>query len=142
VAGRGARQRREEPPSAAARVELNGALSNPFTNHKSLLNQLTALHETSLRKAEASPRQPRSVSPRPSPVLETVALVLTLAEQPMRAREIHATAETLAGQQLHWSSVKASLAAGASGRSPRFERLRRGVYRLARDTPEGGRTWD
>jgi hypothetical protein len=75
-------------------------------------------------------------------VLETVALVLTLAEQPMRAREIHATAETLAGQQLHWSSVKASLAAGASGRSPRFERLRRGVYRLARDTPDCGRTWD
>jgi len=49
----------------------------------------------------------------------------------MRARDIHAAAETLAGEQLHWSSVKASLAAGASGESPRFERLGRGMYQLA-----------
>ena len=49
----------------------------------------------------------------------------------MRARDIHADAETLAGQDLLWSSVKASLAAGASGESPRFERLSRGMYQLA-----------
>jgi hypothetical protein len=34
-------------------------------------------------------------------VLETVARVLTLAQEPMRAREIHDAAETLAGQPLH-----------------------------------------
>jgi hypothetical protein len=49
----------------------------------------------------------------------------------MRARDIHADAETLAGQDLLWSSVKASLAAGTSGESPRFERLSRGMYQLA-----------
>ena len=64
-------------------------------------------------------------------MFETVALVLALAGQPMRAREICAAAETLTGQQLHWRSVKASLAAGASGCSPHFERLSRGIYRLA-----------
>lgn len=64
-------------------------------------------------------------------MLESLALVLALAGRPMRAREIHAAAEALAGRQLHGSSVKASLAAGASGCSPRFERLSRGIYRLA-----------
>jgi hypothetical protein len=71
-------------------------------------------------------------------VLETVALVLALADRPMRARDIHAAAETLAGQQLHWSSVKAALAAGALGRSPRFDRLSRGVYRLAQHITRKG----
>ena len=115
-------------------MQRSGALSNPFAKHKSLLNRLTELHKTLLKKTEGKPRQPRPVPPRPSPVLETVARVLTLAQEPMRAREIHDAAETLAGQPLHWSSVKASLAAGASAQSPRFERLSRGMYRLASDT--------
>jgi hypothetical protein len=38
-------------------------------------------------------------------MLETVARVLTLARQPMRAREIHDAAETLGGQPLQLSSV-------------------------------------
>jgi hypothetical protein len=123
-------------------MELNGALSNPFSKHKSLLNRKIELHEKLLKKTERTPRQPRRFPPRPSPVLETVARVLTLAREPMRAREIHEAAETLAGQPLHRSSVKASLAAGASAQPPRFERLSRGMYRLASDTAEGSRAWD
>ena len=111
-------------------MELSGALSNPFAKHKSLLNRLTELHKTLLKKTKGKPRQPRPVPPRPSPVLETVVRVLTLAQKPMRAREIHDAAETLAGQPLRWSSVKACLAAGASAQSPRFERLSRGMYKL------------
>jgi len=65
-----------------------------------------------------------------SPVLETVTLVLELAGEPMWAREIHAAAEQLAGKPLLWTSVKAALAAGAAGKSPRFERVRRGYYRI------------
>jgi hypothetical protein len=117
------------------RMELSGALSNPFAKEKSLLIHLNELHQALLQKAARSSRTPRPVPARPSPVLETVALALTLAGEPMRAREIHVAAETLAGQQLHWSSVKASLAAGASGQPLRFERLSRGMYRLAPDTP-------
>lgn len=45
---------------------------------------------------------------RPTPVLQTVTLVLEQARQPMRAREIHAAAEFLVVERLHWSSVKAS----------------------------------
>jgi len=48
----------------------------------------------------------------------------------MRAREIHAAAEQLAGESLRWTSVKGTLAAYADGREARFERVRRGYYRI------------
>src|SRR6266852_3961974 len=102
-------------------MELNGALSNPFATNKGLLIRLNDIHRSLLERAAATPRRPRPTPARPTPVLQTVTLVLEQARQPMRAREIHATAEVLVGQQLLWSSVKASLAAGASGRSPLFE---------------------
>jgi hypothetical protein len=50
----------------------------------------------------------------------------------MRAREIHSAAERLVGETLLWTSVKAALAAGASGGRPRFQRVRHGVYQSAR----------
>jgi hypothetical protein len=65
-----------------------------------------------------------------SPVLETVIRVLKQAGDPMRAREIHAAAEQLAGEPLLWKSVKAALAASAEGEEARFERVRRGYYRI------------
>jgi hypothetical protein len=68
-----------------------------------------------------------------SPVLETVTLVLELAEEPMRAREIHAAAEQLAGEPLLWKSVKAALFAGATGKRPHFQRVGHGVYQTAKD---------
>jgi len=67
-----------------------------------------------------------------SPVLETVTMVLKLAGKPMRAREIHAAAEQLAGEPLLWTSVKAALAANAVSDDLRFERVRRGYYRIKR----------
>ena len=66
-----------------------------------------------------------------SPVLEAVTLVLERADRPMRAREIHAAAEVLAGETLLWTSVKEALAAGASGSSQRFHRVRYGAYQRA-----------
>jgi hypothetical protein len=48
----------------------------------------------------------------------------------MRVREVHAAAEQLAGESLRWTSVKAALAAYAEGSNPRFERVRRGYYRI------------
>jgi len=75
----------------------------------------------------ANPREPRRVPAKVSPVLETVTIVLELAGEPMRAREIHAAAEQLAGEPLCWTSVKAAL---ADGPEARFERVRRGYYRI------------
>jgi hypothetical protein len=115
-------------------MELSGALSSPFTSDKHLLIKLNELQRRFVEKAQGRPLQPRPAPPRQTRVLDLVTLVLTQASQPMRARQIHADAETLAGQDVLWSSVKASLAAGASGEPPRFERLSRGMYRLAEHT--------
>jgi hypothetical protein len=65
-------------------------------------------------------------------VLESVTRVLEQADRPLRAREIHAAAEQLAGVSLLLTSVKAAPATGASGRSPRFQSARYGVYQSAR----------
>ena len=90
------------------------------------------LHSRLLRKATLNPSQPRPALRRVSPVLEAVRLVLEQAERPMRAREIHSAAEELAGETLLWTSVRAALAAGASGDAPRFRRVRHGIYQSAR----------
>jgi hypothetical protein len=62
-----------------------------------------------------------------------VRLALEQSERPMQASEIHQVACKLAGEPLLWNSVKATLSANAMGKRPRFQRLRRGVYQLARD---------
>ncbi len=113
-------------------MELNGAFSNPFTTTKDLLRRLNEIHDRLLRKAKTGPREPRQAPPKTSPVLETITSVLERAERPMRATEIHAAAEQLAGEPLLRTSVKAALAASASGNSPRFKRERHGVYQSAR----------
>ena len=111
-------------------MDHNGARSNPRLQVE--LDRLCELHGQLLRKATLNPRQPRPAPHRVSPVLEAVTLVLARADGPMRAREIHAAAHELAGETLLWTSVKAALAAGASGDAPRFRRVRHGVYQSAR----------
>jgi hypothetical protein len=113
-------------------MEDNGARSNPFTSDKNQLAQLGGLHRQLLHKAATSPRQPRPAPPKASRVLETVTLVLKRAGGPMRAREIHAEAQLLDRNTLLWTSVKSTLARGATGPSPLFQRIRRGVYQLER----------
>ena len=112
-------------------MELNGARSNPQVGVE--LSRLGALHDELLRKALVNHREPRPAPPKASPVLETVALVLELAGQSMRALEIHAAACELAGEPLLWKSVKAALSAGVMGEYPRFHRVRRGVYETTSD---------
>jgi DNA-binding MurR/RpiR family transcriptional regulator len=109
-------------------MELNGARSNPRLEVE--LSRLSALHDELLRKALVNPREPRPVPAKLSPVLETVTLVLEQAGNPMRARDIHAAAERLAGRSLLWSSAKGTLAAYAESSGSRFERVRRGHYRI------------
>ena len=112
-------------------MELNGARSNPPVQVE--LARLADLHGDLLRTAATHPRLPRAALPaRVSLVLDTITLVLERAERPMRACEIHAAAEELAGQPLLWTSVKGTLAAYACGADARFRRIRRGVYELAR----------
>ena len=44
--------------------------------------------------------------------------------------EIHQAAEHLGSERVLWTSVKAALAAGSVGPSPRFRRVKYGVYEL------------
>jgi hypothetical protein len=50
----------------------------------------------------------------------------------MRACEIHRAAEQLVGEPLLWTSVKAALAAGTTGLTPRFRRVAYGIYQAAK----------
>ena len=111
------------------KMELNGARSNPRAAVE--LSRIGALHDELLRRASVDPREPRPAPAKVSPVLETVTLVLEQAGDPMQVREIHAAAEQLAGKPLLCKSVKAALAVNADGEEARFERVRRGYYRIA-----------
>jgi len=81
-----------------------------------------------------APRTPRPVPPSRLTVLAAVTQVIESADRPLPTREIHRAAEELAGQPLLPTSVKAALAAGASGRRPRFRRVRHGIYLSASES--------
>jgi hypothetical protein len=66
-------------------------------------------------------------------VLAAVTEVLGAAREPMRARMIHMAVEELVGEPVSGSSVKNCLASDVGGKSPRFERVGRGRYRLTSD---------
>lgn len=54
--------------------------------------------------------------------------VLAASEKPLRAREVHTAAETLAGEPLAWSSVKDCLHKNARGPDSPIERVSHGRY--------------
>ena len=110
-------------------MDHNGARSNPRLEVE--FGRLGEVHSRLLRKAALPPRQPRSAPAKRSRVVEAVTLTLARADRPS-AHEIHAAAQELAGEGLLWTSVKAILAAGASGDAPLFRRVRHGVYQSAR----------
>ena len=110
-------------------MELNGACSNPRLQVE--LPRLAAL-QTRLRDlALLNPKTPCSPPRRIGAVIDTMTVVLEIADQPMRARDIHTTAEELLGRRIKWTSVKATLAEHACGPRPRFQRTGYGRYRIA-----------
>ena len=58
-----------------------------------------------------------------------VIQVLAAAEQPLRAREIHAAVEKLAGTTLSWTTVKDCLHKHAQRPDSPIERVSHGTYR-------------
>jgi hypothetical protein len=117
-------------------MEDNGALSNPQAEVE--FRRLVDLCSRLAEEAADNPRRPGAVPPRVSPVLKMVSLVLERAEGPLRAREVHAAAQELAGTPLRWASVRQALSAGVRGESPRFQRVRHGVYQRAPGQPRIG----
>jgi hypothetical protein len=92
------------------------------------------------RLATTTPSTPQPLLPRRGLVIATITAVLEHADQPLRARDIHATAQALLGRPLNWSSVKATLAEHTRTPNPRFERTGHGRYRWAhRSEPQATR---
>jgi thioester reductase-like protein len=70
-----------------------------------------------LAAAGGSAPLPRTMPKRErAPVLSAVVQILTEAEAPMQARDIHAAVEASHGEVVSWSSVKDCLASNAGPR--------------------------
>jgi hypothetical protein len=54
------------------------------------------------------------------------------AGEPMRVRAIHPAVEELTGETVASSTVRSCLVENLGGKTPRFERVGRGLYRTAR----------
>ena len=88
-----------------------------------------------LARALGSKRTPQGVCqsgipPRAGGIQEAVILALAHADRPLRAREIHAAAEKLAGTALSWNTVKDCLHKNARRPGSPIERVSHGCYRL------------
>ena len=110
-------------------MKLNGACSNPQLLLE--LPRLAALQARLHSMSLLNPKTPCSPTPKIGAVIDTISAVLEHAEQPMRARDIHSTAEEPLGRPIKWTSVKATLADHARGPRPRFQRTGHGRYRIA-----------
>jgi hypothetical protein len=102
-------------------MELNGALLNRPLPKEALLAQ-------GLAAASAPVRAVREVPRRAGAVKDSVIQVLAHAGRPMRAREIHAAAEALAGAPLSWNTVKDYLHKQARCSEGPVRRVCYGVY--------------
>jgi len=74
--------------------------------------------------------QPQSqIRPRAGAIQAAVFRVLAAAGRPLRAREIHAAAEELAGTALSWNTVKDCLHKNAGRPDTPVDRVSHGLYR-------------
>jgi hypothetical protein len=113
-------------------MELNGALLNRdrLANAYLLVGSLAARPGPQLQLQS-------QIRPRAGAVQEAVLRVLAVAERPLRAREIHAAAQGLAGTPLSWNTVKDCLHKNARRPGSPVERVSHGRY-LPRKRVTGG----
>jgi hypothetical protein len=109
-------------------MEENGARLNRdrVASAYVLIRSLTARPEP-----ETAPQS--QIRRRAGAVKEAVIQALATADGPMRAREIHHTAQKLAGTPLAWNTVKDCLHKNARRPDSPIQRVGHGFYRLASD---------
>ena len=105
-------------------MELNGARLN-----RSRLASAYLLARSLAGRPRPETQPQSQIRPRAGAVQEAVIRVLTAAERHLRAREIHATAEQLAGTALSWNTVKDCLHKNARRPESPIERFGHGQYR-------------
>ena len=94
--------------------------------------RLSDAHRLACALANRGRPQPQSqsqIEPRAGAIQDRVIRVLASAERPLRAREIHAAAEKLAGTALSWNTVKDCLHKHARRADSPIERVSHGSYR-------------
>ena len=106
-------------------MELNGALLNRPLPKEARLARHLALTPKLVQTARKAPR-------RTGAVKDSVLRALANAEGPMRAREIHAAAEELAGSPLSWNTVKDCLHKQCQFAMSPIRRVGHGVYDFER----------
>jgi hypothetical protein len=111
-------------------MEINGALSNPFTTDKALLCDLSERRAALTSRAQDQALLPRPPAPRRTDLLRVAADALQLAGRPMTLTEIYSSVCVVLGRELDRSALKSALSANVLCTKPRFRRIRRGIYEL------------
>ena len=106
------------------RMEENGARLN-----RRRLSDAYRLAGALANRCRPEPQSQSQIRPRAGAIQEAVIQVLASAERPLRAREIHAAAEKLAGTALCWNTVKDCLHKHARRPHSPIERVSHGSYR-------------
>jgi hypothetical protein len=113
-------------------MELNGALCNLDLAVFRRLDRLRARLATEAPPGRAPTTTLVDKRTQRGWVLATVREVLAGAQDPMRMCEIIAKVEAVLGKPVTKSSVENCLCSNITGKHPRFERVGRGRYRIAR----------
>jgi len=80
-------------------------------------------------RPEPQTQSQSQIRPRAGAIQEAVFRVLAAADRPLRAREIHAAAQELAGTALSWNTVKDCLHKSARRPDSPIDRVSHGRYR-------------
>ena len=104
-------------------MELNGAL----------LNRAAKYRELGLLRSKLLARRKRRVPepvppPRAGDIKAAVVQTLELSASPMRLRDVHRACENLLGREVLYTTVKDCVHKHSRGLSPKFSRVRHGLY--------------
>lgn len=111
-------------------MDLVAVLSN--TQTETLFQRLIRRDWRQVRRVPAAPRdRSRDGKLKFGTVSGGVLAVLAESRVPLRFIEIHARVEALLDMPVARGSVKQCLSAEAKHRTPRFVRLKRGLYQLS-----------
>jgi hypothetical protein len=115
-------------------MRLVGQLSNPSPSLRAIFD---ALPDGSLEQS-AEPYRPVVLAPVArrlgnGVVQRAVVKVLAAATRPLTVLEAQVAVADLLGHSVSKGSINYCLSTGARGKTPRFERVARGCYRLHRD---------
>ena len=108
-------------------MEPNGALLNRDVQEN--LGRSTELVQRLGQLPAVEAAKWPALARRSGLVRNAVIRVLAASEQPLRAREIHAAAQRLAGEPLSWHTVKDSLFKSSCRPDVPIERVSHGRYR-------------